>query len=154
MTPCLSQICPLCCLHCSAKDLDEDSYASWASRYKAACASSSNRASKVASVCEELETGLSLLGATAVEDKLQVGGGGGVRLWGWVGWVVRGCGGAGSGGGLEPAGDHCSVGQAADGAGVGGGGHDGLRGGEVCVWGGMLGWGGGGEGGFEVGEVV
>jgi hypothetical protein len=30
--------------------------------------------------CEELETGLSLLGATAVEDKLQVGGGGACRL--------------------------------------------------------------------------
>jgi magnesium-transporting ATPase (P-type) len=60
----------------AAKDLDEDSYASWAGRYKAACASSTNRAAKVAAVCEELETGLMLLGATAVEDKLQVGGGG------------------------------------------------------------------------------
>lgn len=56
----------------TAKDLDEGSYASWAHRYKAACASSTNRASKVAAMCEELEAGLTLLGATAVEDKLQV----------------------------------------------------------------------------------
>lgn len=57
----------------AAKDLDEESYASWAAQYKSACASSTNRASKVAAVCEELETGLTLLGATAVEDKLQEG---------------------------------------------------------------------------------
>lgn len=62
---------PLPLLH-AAKDLDEGSYASWAHRYKAACASSTNRASKVGAVCEELEAGLTLLGATAVEDKLQV----------------------------------------------------------------------------------
>lgn len=61
----------------TAKDLDEEDYAAWAARYKAACASSTNRAAKVAEVCEELETGLTLLGATAVEDKLQV-----------CGWVV------------------------------------------------------------------
>lgn len=58
---------------CAAKDLDEESYASWASHYMSACASSTNRAAKVAAVCEELETGLTLLGATAVEDKLQEG---------------------------------------------------------------------------------
>ena len=73
--PCLrSSMMPHAPVHqpSTAKDLDEADYAAWAARYKAACASSTNRAAKVAEVCEELETGLTLLGATAVEDKLQV----------------------------------------------------------------------------------
>jgi magnesium-transporting ATPase (P-type) len=55
----------------TAKDLDEAYFADWASRYKAACAAATHRSEKVAAMCEELETGLTLLGATAVEDKLQ-----------------------------------------------------------------------------------
>jgi magnesium-transporting ATPase (P-type) len=66
------RICEHFHLASTAKDLDEGAYASWAARYKSACTSSTNRADKVAEVCEELETGLTLLGATAVEDKLQV----------------------------------------------------------------------------------
>lgn len=54
------------------KDLQQQEYDQWAEKYKNACASLVDRNDKVAAVCEDMEKGLVLLGATAVEDKLQV----------------------------------------------------------------------------------
>lgn len=59
----------------ASKALHQQEYDAWASRYKEACASLVDRNGRVAAVCEEMEKGLTLLGATAVEDKLQVCGG-------------------------------------------------------------------------------
>jgi phospholipid-translocating ATPase len=59
----------------ASKQLQQQQYESWAEQYKAACASMADRNAKVAAVCEAMEGELTLLGATAVEDKLQVGGG-------------------------------------------------------------------------------
>jgi magnesium-transporting ATPase (P-type) len=56
----------------ACKDLNTEQYNAWAERYKDACASFHDRSGRVAAACDELETGLLLLGATAVEDKLQV----------------------------------------------------------------------------------
>ncbi|KAJ3169761.1 hypothetical protein HK101_011428 [Irineochytrium annulatum] len=53
--------------------LDEREYADWASRYADASAAIQNRAARVAAVAEEIEQGLMLLGATAIEDRLQGG---------------------------------------------------------------------------------
>lgn len=56
----------------AARQLEPSAYAAWAERYRDACASMTDRAGRVAAVCDELERELDLLGATAVEDKLQV----------------------------------------------------------------------------------
>eukprot|EP00878_Enallax_costatus_P038584 GHUV01043932.1.p1 GENE.GHUV01043932.1~~GHUV01043932.1.p1 ORF type:complete len:131 (-),score=0.70 GHUV01043932.1:235-627(-) len=58
----------------ASKALQQQDYDAWASRYKEACASLVDRNGRVAAVCEEIERDLVLLGATAVEDKLQVRG--------------------------------------------------------------------------------
>eukprot|EP00879_Flechtneria_rotunda_P018151 GHRR01019038.1.p1 GENE.GHRR01019038.1~~GHRR01019038.1.p1 ORF type:complete len:996 (+),score=380.83 GHRR01019038.1:1183-4170(+) len=57
----------------ASKPLQQGEYAAWANRYREACASLVDRTGRVEAVCEELERGLMLLGATAVEDKLQEG---------------------------------------------------------------------------------
>jgi phospholipid-translocating ATPase len=57
----------------ACKQLQQQQYEAWAEQYKAACASLADRNAKVAAVCEAMECELTLLGATAVEDKLQVG---------------------------------------------------------------------------------
>lgn len=51
----------------------EDQYESWAERYAEAGVSLQDREEKVASVCEEIEKDFRLLGATAIEDRLQDG---------------------------------------------------------------------------------
>lgn len=56
----------------ASKTLEQREYDAWAQRYKEACGSLVDRAGRVAAVCEEMERDLVLLGATAVEDKLQV----------------------------------------------------------------------------------
>ncbi|TPX75731.1 hypothetical protein CcCBS67573_g03000 [Chytriomyces confervae] len=53
--------------------LNEQEYASWAQKYAEATTSITNRAETIAHVAEELERGLVLLGATAIEDRLQDG---------------------------------------------------------------------------------
>ncbi|KAJ3071112.1 hypothetical protein HDU98_005824 [Podochytrium sp. JEL0797] len=53
--------------------LDPAAYSTWAKKYAEATTAISNRADLVAGVAEELERGLTLLGATAIEDKLQEG---------------------------------------------------------------------------------
>lgn len=55
------------------KDLNPAEFSRWAADYKDACSALDNREAKVAVACEVIEQGLTLLGATAVEDKLQVG---------------------------------------------------------------------------------
>lgn len=57
----------------ASKPLQQQQYEAWAEQYKSACASMGDRNSQVAAVCEAMECDLTLLGATAVEDKLQVG---------------------------------------------------------------------------------
>lgn len=51
----------------------EDQYEAWAERYAEAGVALDNRDEKVAQVCEEIEKDLRLLGATAIEDRLQDG---------------------------------------------------------------------------------
>jgi len=60
----------------ASRDLPEEQYSAWAVRYRAALASlGEDRAAQAQKLAEELETaaGLRLLGATAIEDRLQEG---------------------------------------------------------------------------------
>ncbi|TBU65246.1 phospholipid-translocating P-type ATPase [Dichomitus squalens] len=51
----------------------EDEYEAWAQRYHAASVSLEEREEEIEAVSEEIEQGLRLLGATAIEDRLQDG---------------------------------------------------------------------------------
>jgi phospholipid-translocating ATPase len=51
----------------------EAEYTSWSERYHEATASLDDREAKIETVSDELEHDLRLLGATAIEDKLQDG---------------------------------------------------------------------------------
>ncbi|KAJ3164163.1 hypothetical protein HK101_000497 [Irineochytrium annulatum] len=53
--------------------LPEDLYNEWAIKYQAASVSLTDREEKVDEVAEEIERGMLLMGATAIEDKLQDG---------------------------------------------------------------------------------
>ncbi|PWN43226.1 phospholipid-translocating P-type ATPase [Ceraceosorus guamensis] len=53
--------------------LEEREYAEWARIHDEAAASLTDRDDKIDEACEKIEYGLTLLGATALEDKLQVG---------------------------------------------------------------------------------
>ncbi|OCH92242.1 phospholipid-translocating P-type ATPase [Obba rivulosa] len=55
------------------KVVPEDAYEQWAEVYNDAITSLDNREEKVDAVCEQLEHSLELLGATAIEDRLQDG---------------------------------------------------------------------------------
>jgi len=55
------------------RELTEQQYQQWAEQYKAASTALENREEQVARVSERIEVELELLGATAVEDKLQEG---------------------------------------------------------------------------------
>ncbi|KAM9743335.1 phospholipid-transporting ATPase ID-like isoform 1-T2 [Menidia menidia] len=55
------------------KNLDEDYYHQWKSRHHEASVSLEDREGKLDRLYEEIETDLQLLGATAIEDKLQDG---------------------------------------------------------------------------------
>ncbi|KAI8466535.1 MAG: hypothetical protein J3K34DRAFT_524465 [Monoraphidium minutum] len=57
----------------ASKDVPEDEWDAWAAEYKEASSSLEGREDKVAACCDRMERGLTLLGATAVEDKLQDG---------------------------------------------------------------------------------
>lgn len=57
----------------ASRVIDENEYQSWAKRYKAASNSISNREEQIESVCDEIENSLTLIGGTAIEDKLQEG---------------------------------------------------------------------------------
>ncbi|KAG0173340.1 hypothetical protein DFQ28_008776 [Apophysomyces sp. BC1034] len=57
----------------ASRVLEEDVYQQWAARYKDASNSISNRDEQIESVCEEIEQSLTLIGGTAIEDKLQEG---------------------------------------------------------------------------------
>jgi phospholipid-translocating ATPase len=51
----------------------EDDYYAWSERYHEAIVSMDDREAKIEAVCNELEQDLRLLGATAIEDRLQDG---------------------------------------------------------------------------------
>jgi len=51
----------------------EDEYAAWSERYHAATLAMEDRDAKVEAVSDELEQDMRLLGATAIEDRLQDG---------------------------------------------------------------------------------
>ena len=53
--------------------VSEDEYSSWVARYQAALSSIEDREDEIGRVSDEVEQGLLLLGATAIEDKLQDG---------------------------------------------------------------------------------
>ncbi|KAI8369516.1 uncharacterized protein BYT42DRAFT_521510 [Radiomyces spectabilis] len=57
----------------ASRILEEDEYQQWAARYKTASNSISNRDEQIEAVCEEIEQSLTLIGGTAIEDKLQEG---------------------------------------------------------------------------------
>ncbi|KNC84425.1 hypothetical protein SARC_03353 [Sphaeroforma arctica JP610] len=52
-------------------ELTEEQYQAWAAKYEQAQQSLTDRDGMIDACCEEIETGLFLLGATAIEDKLQ-----------------------------------------------------------------------------------
>ena len=54
--------------------LPSEEWAHWEARYQTAAAALENRDAGVGALAEQLEQGMALLGVTAIEDKLQVGG--------------------------------------------------------------------------------
>ncbi|XP_032687360.1 phospholipid-transporting ATPase ID isoform X4 [Odontomachus brunneus] len=73
----------------SVRDLDESFFNNWKQRHQEAALSQENRDDKLDAIYEEIEKDMSLLGATAIEDKLQDGvpqtianlGLAGIKLW-------------------------------------------------------------------------
>lgn len=59
------------CLAC--RDLDEKFFNNWKQRHQEAALALTNRDERLDKIYEEIETDLTLLGATAIEDKLQDG---------------------------------------------------------------------------------
>ncbi|XP_018405938.1 PREDICTED: phospholipid-transporting ATPase ID isoform X5 [Cyphomyrmex costatus] len=57
----------------SVRDLDESFFNNWKQRHQEAALSQDNRDDKLDAIYEEIEKDMSLLGATAIEDKLQDG---------------------------------------------------------------------------------
>lgn len=57
----------------ASRSLREDEFADWARTYDAACAAVEDREEAIENACELIEQNLTLLGATALEDCLQVG---------------------------------------------------------------------------------
>lgn len=57
----------------SYKELDETEYSNWAKLYDEASVSIKDREKKVTEIAEKIETDLFLIGATAIEDRLQDG---------------------------------------------------------------------------------
>lgn len=53
------------------KYIDEDSYAEWLAKFKAAESSTHNRDQQIGKCAEEIETEFLLAGCSAIEDKLQ-----------------------------------------------------------------------------------
>uniref|UniRef100_A0A6Q2WWM1 Phospholipid-transporting ATPase n=1 Tax=Esox lucius TaxID=8010 RepID=A0A6Q2WWM1_ESOLU len=55
------------------KDISKEEYDSWAAKHKAASVSTGNREAALDQVYEQIENNLMMIGATAIEDKLQDG---------------------------------------------------------------------------------
>lgn len=76
-------------LTCAYRIIEPEVYSQWHSKFAAARTALSGRDEKVAQVADEIEQELVLLGATAIEDKLQEGvpsaisalGDAGIRVW-------------------------------------------------------------------------
>eukprot|EP00761_Pharyngomonas_kirbyi_P011814 gb/GECH01011840.1/.p1 GENE.gb/GECH01011840.1/~~gb/GECH01011840.1/.p1 ORF type:complete len:1231 (+),score=299.55 gb/GECH01011840.1/:1-3693(+) len=60
-------------LVCARRELSEEEYKLWSKKYKEASTAVLNREKKLAQVAEEVECDLELVGATAIEDRLQDG---------------------------------------------------------------------------------
>jgi phospholipid-transporting ATPase len=56
-----------------ARDISQDEYSRWSAMYDAAASQIHGRAEALEKVAEVIERDLTLLGATAIEDKLQDG---------------------------------------------------------------------------------
>lgn len=73
----------------SVRDLDEQFFNDWKQRHQEAALSQENRDDKLDAIYEEIEKDMTLLGATAIEDKLQDGvpqtianlGLAGIKIW-------------------------------------------------------------------------
>ncbi|XP_015596375.1 phospholipid-transporting ATPase ID isoform X2 [Cephus cinctus] len=73
----------------SVRDLDESFFNNWKQRHQEAALSPDNRDDKLDAIYEEIEKGMTLLGVTAIEDKLQDGvpqtianlGLAGIKVW-------------------------------------------------------------------------
>lgn len=73
----------------SVRDLDEAFFNNWKQRHQAAALSQENRDDKLDAIYEEIEKDMTLLGTTAIEDKLQDGvpqtianlGLAGIKIW-------------------------------------------------------------------------
>ena len=57
----------------SSKYVSEEEFSTWSKVYDKACAAIEDREDKIEAACEMIEGGLTILGATALEDKLQEG---------------------------------------------------------------------------------
>jgi phospholipid-translocating ATPase len=57
----------------ASRYLEEEEFVEWANVYDTACTSVRDREEEIEKACEKIEQDLTLLGATALEDKLQVG---------------------------------------------------------------------------------
>ena len=57
----------------SSKYLTEDEFQKWSRIYDSACAAVEDREEEIEKACDMIEGGLTILGATALEDKLQIG---------------------------------------------------------------------------------
>ena len=57
----------------ASRSMSEDEFGEWSRVYDAACAATEDREDEIEKACELVEQNLTLLGATALEDKLQVG---------------------------------------------------------------------------------
>ncbi|GAA5901112.1 uncharacterized protein JCM6883_004758 [Sporobolomyces salmoneus] len=57
----------------SSKYLTEEEFQKWSRIYDSACAAVEDREEEIEKACDMIEGGLTILGATALEDKLQVG---------------------------------------------------------------------------------
>lgn len=73
----------------SIRDLDESFFNDWKMRHQAAVFSTENKDDKLEAIYEEIEKDMTLIGATAIEDKLQDGvpqsianlGLAGIKIW-------------------------------------------------------------------------
>lgn len=75
------------------RELSEKHYQEWQKRHQAAAAALESREERIAESCDEIEQELTLLGGTAIEDRLQDGVPGAIALLGEAGiklWVLTG----------------------------------------------------------------
>lgn len=83
----------------ASRYVSEEEYKEWVRAYDAACAMTTDREEEIEKACEKIEQNLTLLGGTALEDKLQAGvpetiealHQAGIKLWILTGQFVDAC---------------------------------------------------------------